>query len=51
MYDPRIGAVEVPDVAIECVGAVDSVFIATWNVGPTKGPLDNRLQPDHRYLG
>ena len=29
MYDLRIGAVEAPDVAIECVGAVDSVFTET----------------------
>jgi hypothetical protein len=46
MYDLRIGAVEVPDVAIECVGAVDSVFIATWNVGPAKGPLHPKVKGD-----
>jgi hypothetical protein len=39
MYDLRIGAVEAPEVAIECVGAVDSVGTETWNVGPVKGPL------------
>jgi hypothetical protein len=39
MYDLRIGAVEAPDVAIECVGAVDSVRAETWNVGPGRGPL------------
>jgi hypothetical protein len=39
MYDLRIGAVEAPEVAIECVGAVDSVGTETWNVGPGKGPL------------
>jgi hypothetical protein len=37
MYDLRIGAVEAPDVAIECVGAVDSVRTETWNVGPGRG--------------
>lgn len=39
MYDLRIGAAEAPDVAIECVGAVDPVRTETWNVGPGKGPL------------
>jgi hypothetical protein len=38
-YDLRIGAVEAPEVAIECVGAVDSVGTETWNVGPVKGLL------------
>jgi hypothetical protein len=39
MYDLRIGAVEAPEVAIECIRAVDSVGTETWNVGPVKGPL------------
>ena len=39
MYDLRIGAVEAPDVAIECVGAVDAVRAETWNVGPGRGPF------------
>jgi hypothetical protein len=38
MYDLRIGAVEAPDVAIECVRAVDPVSAETWNVGPGRGP-------------
>jgi hypothetical protein len=46
MYDLRIGAVEAPDVAIECVGAVDSVFTETWNVGPGKGPLRLAVKGD-----
>jgi hypothetical protein len=46
MYDLRIGAVEAPDVAIECVGAVDSVFTETWNVGPGKGPLRPKVKGD-----
>jgi len=46
MYDLRIGAVEAPDVAIECVGAVDSVFTETWNVGPGRGPLHLKVDGD-----
>jgi hypothetical protein len=46
MYDQRIGAVEAPDVAIECVGAVDSVFTETWNVSPGKGPLRLAIKGD-----
>jgi hypothetical protein len=39
MYDLRIGTVEAPNAAIECIGAVDAVGTETWNVGPGKGPL------------
>lgn len=39
MYDLRIGPPEMPDIAIECVGAVDSTYAETWNVGPARGPL------------
>jgi hypothetical protein len=39
MYDPRIGAVDAPDVAIECVGAVDPIRTEAWNVGLATGPL------------
>jgi hypothetical protein len=46
MYDLLIGAVEVPDVAIECVRAVDSVFTKTWNAGPAKGPLYPKVKGD-----
>ncbi len=46
MYDLRIGAVEAPDVAIECVGAVDSVRTETWNVGPGRGPLRFTVKGD-----
>jgi len=46
MYDLRIGAVEAPDVAIECVGAVDSVRAETWNVGPGRGPLRLTVKGD-----
>jgi hypothetical protein len=48
MYDLRIGAVESPGVAIECVGAVDSVFTETWNVGPDRGPLRLAVKGDWR---
>jgi hypothetical protein len=48
MYDLRIGAVEAPDVAIECVGAVDSVFTETWNVGPGKGSFNLAVKGDWR---
>lgn len=39
MYDLRIGPADAPEVAIECVGAVDPTYTETWNVGPAKGPL------------
>jgi hypothetical protein len=48
MYDLRIGAVEAPEVAIECVSAVDSVRAATWNAGPDKGPLSLAVKGDWR---
>ena len=48
MYDLRIGAVEGPDVAIECVGAVDPVGTETWNVGPGRWPLRLKLKGDWR---
>ena len=48
MYDLRVGAVEAPDVAIECVGAVDSVFTETWNVGPGRGSFSLAVKGDWR---
>lgn len=39
MYDLRIGPADAPEVAIECVGAVNSTYTETWNVGPAKGSL------------
>jgi hypothetical protein len=48
MYDLRIGAVEAPDVAIECVRAVDSVFTETWNVGPGSGSFSRAVKGDWR---
>lgn len=44
MYDLRVGSVDSPEVAIECVRAVDAVFTETWNVGPAKGPLKSALK-------
>jgi hypothetical protein len=36
MYDLRIGSENRPEIAIECVGAVDSAFVELWNIGPAK---------------
>lgn len=46
MYDLRIGPSDTPEIAIECVGAVDSIFTETWNIGPAKGPLDLPIAGD-----
>jgi hypothetical protein len=46
MYDLRIGAPERPEIAIECVGAVDSILTETWNIGPAKGPLNLPIAGD-----
>jgi hypothetical protein len=46
LYDLRVGDVEAPDIAIECVGAVDTVRTETWNIGPARGPLSLDLAGD-----
>jgi hypothetical protein len=46
MYDLRIGPLDTPEMAIECVGAVDKTFTETWNVGPAKGPLELSTKGD-----
>lgn len=46
MYDLRVGPAAVPDLAIECVGAVDPVRTETWNVGPARGPTTMRVRGD-----
>jgi hypothetical protein len=46
MYDLRIGPADAPNVAIECVGAVDPTRTETWNVGPARGPLSLALRGD-----
>ena len=48
MYDLRIGAVEAPNVAIECVGAVDPIFTETWSVGPGSGSFSRAVKGDWR---
>jgi hypothetical protein len=39
MCDLCIGSAESPEMAIECVGAVDKELTETWNVGPARDPL------------
>lgn len=46
MYDLRIGSVDEPEVAIECVGAVDRIFTETWNVGPARGSFTLNVSGD-----
>lgn len=46
MYDLRIGPADTPELAVECVGAVDPTRTETWNVGPSKGPLELALRGD-----
>lgn len=46
MYDLRVGPADAPEVAIECVGAVDQTYTETWNVGPARGPLRLSIKGD-----
>ena len=46
LYDLRVGDPHAPEIAIECVGAVDKTRTETWNVGPAKGPLSLDLTRD-----
>ena len=46
IYDLRVGPADAPEVAIECVGSVDSKFTETWNVGPAKGPFTFSVKGD-----
>jgi hypothetical protein len=46
MYDLRVGPPDAPEVAIECVGAVDQTYTETWNVGPAKGSLQLSISGD-----
>lgn len=46
MYDLRVGLADAPEIAIECVGAVDPIFTETWNIGPARGPLELSLTGD-----
>lgn len=46
MYDLRIGPADSPAIAMECVGALNSVRTETWNLGPGRGSLTLALQRD-----
>ena len=46
MYDLRIGPVDAPTVAIECVRAVDATYTETRKVGPAKGPFSLPVRGD-----
>jgi hypothetical protein len=46
MYDLRVGPADAPEVAVECVAAVDPILTETWNRGPAKGPLELALRGD-----
>jgi hypothetical protein len=46
MYDLRIGSADAPEVAIECVGALNPTFTETWKVSPARGPLELPITGD-----
>lgn len=46
MYDLRVGSADAPEMAIECVGAVDQTYTETWNIGPARGPLHLSVKGD-----
>lgn len=46
MYDLRVGPVDAPELAVECVGAVDLTRAETRNIGPARGPLERALRGD-----
>lgn len=46
MYDLRVGPADVPELAVECVEAIDPIWIETWMVGPARGPLELALTGD-----
>jgi len=46
MYDLRVGPADAPEMAVECVAAVDRILTETWNLGPAKGPLELALRGD-----
>ncbi len=37
MFDLRVGSKEALEIAIECTGAVNQKFVASWKAGPGKG--------------
>lgn len=50
MYDLRIGSACAPEIAIECVGAVDQILTETWNVGPAEGSLLLSIKGDWKIV-
>jgi hypothetical protein len=46
MYDLRVGSVERPESAIECIGAVDPQRTETWNEGPGRGCFTLAIEGD-----
>ncbi len=46
MYDLRVGPADAPELAIECVGAIDPIRAETWKVGLSKGAWDLALRGD-----
>ena len=46
LYDLRVGPADAPEIAIECVRAVDRVRTETWNIGPARGSFSLNLQGD-----
>jgi hypothetical protein len=46
MYDLRVGPLDAPSIAIECVRAVDPALEELWNIGPARGPVLLRLAGD-----
>ena len=46
MYDLRVGSADAPEIAIECVGAVDPQRTETWNIGPARGSKTLDLHGD-----
>lgn len=46
MYDLRVGPPDAPELAIECVEAIDRIWIKAWMDGPAKGPLELALTGD-----
>lgn len=46
MYDLRVGPRAAPEIAIECVRAVDDVREELWNVGPRRGALTLEIAGD-----
>jgi hypothetical protein len=46
MYDLRIGPIDAPTVAIECVRAMNATYTETWMAGPAKGPYTLPVRGD-----